>query len=37
MMLFMPKGLIGLWDLVVDWRARVRRRMAAPLGAPGPS
>jgi branched-chain amino acid transport system permease protein len=40
MMLFMPKGLIGLWDLVVEWRGR-GRRVAAPLavppGAPGSS
>jgi branched-chain amino acid transport system permease protein len=34
MMLFMPKGLIGLWDRLVEWRGR-GRRVAAPLAAPG--
>ena len=34
MMLFMPRGLIGLWDLVVEWRGR-GRRVATPMpGAP---
>jgi len=33
MMLFMPKGLIGLWDLVVEWRSR-GRRVVAPLTVP---
>jgi branched-chain amino acid transport system permease protein len=33
MMLFMPKGLIGVWDWVVERRGR-GRRVAAPLPAP---
>ena len=38
MMLFMPKGLVGLWDLALARLARYRRApapMAAPPGAPG--
>jgi branched-chain amino acid transport system permease protein len=34
MMLFMPKGLVGLWDHARAWLAR-RRGIPAPVAAPG--
>jgi branched-chain amino acid transport system permease protein len=40
MMLFMPKGLVGIWDGVVGWLGRgkaVPSPLAAPPGAPGTS
>ena len=30
MMLFMPKGLIGVWDLMVEWRWRSSKSATSP-------